>query len=140
MATLIAVGVDGSEGSQNALRWAAELAKRLDAEILAVHVVQDSWLIELNAIQLKTDRLIADRRAKLLGAWTEVLRELGVKYSTSLVQGHVTTELGRRAEELHSDLIVVGGRHAAHRLASHCRTPVVVVPVPGEPRPVPIPG
>jgi nucleotide-binding universal stress UspA family protein len=140
VATTIAVGVDGSASSQNALRWAAELAKRLDAEILAVHVVQDSWLIELNAMQLKTDRLIADRRTKLLGEWTDVLRELDVEYSTSLEQGAVTAELGRRAEELHADLIVVGGRHAAHRLASHCRLPVLVVPVPGEPRPVPIPG
>jgi nucleotide-binding universal stress UspA family protein len=140
MTTRIAVGVDGSASSQHALRWAAELAKRLDAEILAVHVVQDSWVIELNAIQLKADRLIADRRSKLVGEWTDVLRELGVEYSTSLVQGHVTAELGRRAQELHADLIVVGGRHAAHRLASHCRTPVVVVPLPGEPEWVPIPG
>ena len=54
-------------------RWAAELAKRLDAEILAVHVVQDSWLIELNAIQLKTDRRNqrAQRAIERLGAVKE---------------------------------------------------------------------
>jgi nucleotide-binding universal stress UspA family protein len=140
MISRIAVGVDGSDGSQHALRWAAELAKALDAHVLAVHVVPEGWLLELNAIQLKTDALVADRRAKLLGEWTEVLRDQGVAYSTELVHGHLSTELGRRAEELHADLIVVGGRHTAHRVANHCKSPVVVVPEPGGEPEVPIPG
>ena len=36
----ILVGLDGSAGSAGALDWAIALAKALDAEIVAVHVVQ----------------------------------------------------------------------------------------------------
>jgi nucleotide-binding universal stress UspA family protein len=151
----IAVGVDGSDGSQHALSWAADLAKSLDAKILAVHVVPQSWLVELNAFQLKADELIAQRRAKLVGEWTEVLRKHGAGHSTKLVRGNPATDLLRLAQEHHADLVVVGGSrqhgplrdsllgHTSHRVANHSTLPVVVVPVPPDGTEtdwVPIPG
>jgi nucleotide-binding universal stress UspA family protein len=149
----IAVGVDGSEGSEHALSWAAELATSRDVQILAIHVVPDSWLLELNAIQLNSDKLIAERRSKLVGEWTEVLRKHGVGHSTALVHGNPATELLRLAQERHADVVVVGGSrhhgplrdsvlgHTSHRVASHTTLPVVVVPVPGGGGTgVPIPG
>ena len=151
----IAVGVDGSDGSKQALSWAADLAKSFDAQILAVNVVPQSWLIELNAFQLKADELIAQRRAKLAGEWTEILRKQGVGYSTELVRGNPATELLRLAQEHHADLVVVGGSrhhgplrdsvlgHTSHRVANHSTMPVVVVPVFAEGTDtdwVPIPG
>jgi nucleotide-binding universal stress UspA family protein len=151
----IAVGVDGSDGSQHALSWAADLAKSLDAQILAVHVVPESWLVELNAFQLKTDALVASQRAKLVGEWTDELRKHGVGHSTELVRGNPTTELLRVALEHHADLVVVGGSrhhgprrdsllgHTSHRVANHSTVPVVVVPVPVDESDadwVPIPG
>jgi nucleotide-binding universal stress UspA family protein len=150
----IAVGVDGSDGSQHALSWAADLAKSLDAQILAVHVVPESWLVELNAFQLKTDDLVAERRARLVGEWTDVLRGSGVGHTTKLAHGNPTTELLRIAQQDHADLVVVGGArhhgprrdsllgHTAHRVANHSTMPVVVVPVPADSADewVPIPG
>ena len=38
----IVVGVDGSEGSAEALRWAARLASACGAEVVAVHVIDPS--------------------------------------------------------------------------------------------------
>ncbi len=150
----IAVGVDGSDGSQHALSWAADLAKSLDAQIVAIHIVPDSWLLELNAFQLKTDDLVGERRAKLFGEWTDVLRKQGVGHSIKLAQGNPTTELLRIALQHHADLVVVGGArhhgprrdsllgHTAHRIANHSSMPVVVIPVPvdGTEDWVPIPG
>jgi nucleotide-binding universal stress UspA family protein len=151
----IVVGVDGSDGSEHALSWAADLAESLDAQVLAVHVVPESWLIELNAFQLKADELIADRRAKLSEAWTGALRERGVRHTTELVRGNPATELLRIAQEHGADLVVVGGTrhrgprrdsllgHTAHRVANHSTLPVVVVPLPADaadPEWVPIPG
>lgn len=151
----IAVGVDGSEGSQQALRWAADLAKLLDAQILAINVVPQSWLIELNAFQLKADELIAQQRARLVGEWTEVLRTHGVRHFTELVRGNPATDLLRLAHEHHADLVVVGGSrhhgplrdsvlgHTSHRVANHSTLPIVVVPVPADGTGtdwVPIPG
>jgi nucleotide-binding universal stress UspA family protein len=152
---LIAVGVDGSDGAQQALSWAADLANSVDAQVLAVHVVPDSWLMELNAIQLNTDDLVAARRASLVGEWTEVLRKQGVTHSTEFVQGNPTTELLGIAQEHQADLVVVGGTrhrgvrhgsllgHTAHQVANHCTVPVVVVPLPAAETGndwVPIPG
>jgi nucleotide-binding universal stress UspA family protein len=137
----IAVGVDGSEGAERALSWAADLAKAFDAEIFAVHVVPESWLLELNAIQLKTDDLVAARRARLVGEWTAVLREQNVSYLTEFLDGNPAEELLRIAQERHVDLVVVGGTrhhgirrdallgHTAHRVANHSTLPVVVVPL-----------
>jgi nucleotide-binding universal stress UspA family protein len=135
------------------LTWAAELAGSLGAEILAVHVVPESWLVELEAFQLKTDQLVAERRAKLLGAWTDGLRKLGVVYSTEFGRGNPAAELLRIAREHHADLVVVGGSrhhgirrdaigHTAHRIANLSPLPVVVVPQPddGTEDWVPIPG
>jgi nucleotide-binding universal stress UspA family protein len=151
----IAVGVDDSDGSQHALSWAADFAKSLDAQILAVHVVPESWLLELNAFQLKTDELVAAQRAKLVGEWTDVLRKHGVGHSTEFVDGNPPTELLRIAQEHHADLIVVGGSrhhglrrdallgHTAHRVVNHSTVPVVVVPIPADGTEadwVPIPG
>jgi len=151
----IAVGVDGSDGSLHALSWAADLAKSLGAQILAVHVVPQSWLVELNAFQLKGDELIAQRRAELVGEWTDVLRKDGVNHSTELVRGNPATDLIRLAQDHHADLIVVGGSrhhgprrdsllgHTSHRVANHSTLPVVVVPVPADGTEtdwVPIPG
>jgi nucleotide-binding universal stress UspA family protein len=151
----IAVGVDGSEGSQQALIWAADLAKSLNAQILAFNVVPQSWLIELNAFQLKADELIAQQRARLVGEWTDVLRARGVSHFTELVRGNPATDLLRLAQEHHADLVVVGGSrhhgplrdsvlgHTSHRIANHSTVPLVVVPVPadaGDADWVPIPG
>jgi nucleotide-binding universal stress UspA family protein len=137
----IVVGVDGSEGAQRALSWAADLAKSSDAEIFAVHIVPESWLLELNAFQLKTDDLVTSRRAQLVGEWTAVLREQDVPYLTDFLHGNPAAELLRIARERHADLVVVGGTrhhgmrrdallgHTAHRVANHSTLPVVVVPL-----------
>jgi nucleotide-binding universal stress UspA family protein len=151
--TRIAVGVDGSDGSDHALTWAAELAESVGAEILAVHVVPQSWLVELEAFQVKTDQLVAERRAKLLGEWTDGLRKQGVAYSAEFGSGNPAAELLRIAREHHADVIVVGGSphhgirrdaigHTAHRVANLSPLPVVVVPLPddGTEEWVPIPG
>ncbi len=150
----IAVGIDGSDGSLHALSWAAELAQSVGARILAVHVVPESWLLELSAFQLKTDGLVEERRTKLGGEWTEGLRSHRIDYSTAFAHGNPATELLRLAEQYHAELVVVGGSrhggprrgsmlgHTSHRVANYSTLPVVVVPAPddGTKRTVPIPG
>jgi nucleotide-binding universal stress UspA family protein len=150
----LVVGVNGSEASNRATSWSADLATALGAELIVVHVVPNSWLMEISALQVDTKNLVASWRAKLVGEWTEVLREKDVHYITSLLRGDPSAGLIGTAKERHADAIVVGNTHrtglrgrslgtTAHRVVNHSDVPVFVVPThsdPPEEEWVPIPG
>ncbi len=150
----IVVGVDGSPAAENALRWSTDLALSFDAEIVAVYVVPQSWLITLNAFQVKTKTVVAGLRAKLVGEWTDTLRERGVRYTTDCVRGDPSTALLEIADARHADVIVIGGSHhgtlrrallggTAHHIVNRSALPVLVVPMFSEDVDVgygPIPG
>jgi nucleotide-binding universal stress UspA family protein len=145
----IVVGVDGSEGSQRALTWSADLAGPDGAQVVAVHVVPQLWLVQLNAMQVKTKELMADLRSKLVGEWTEELRQRGVHYVTEFLHGTPDAEILAMARSRHADLVVIGGSHhhgllggTAHRIVNHATVPVLVVPdvIDGEEHLGPIPG
>lgn len=124
----IAVGVDGSEYSQAALRWAADLAVTVGGELVVVH-----------AVGLLEHMTMADRGAGV-EAWC---RPIGVRAPTRTVvrDGPPSLVLAAVAEELGCDLIVVGTRGVglAHgslgsttlALLEDARRPVVVLP-PGQ--------
>ena len=150
----IILGVDGTEGSKHATEWTAQMARDVGARIIALHVVSRTWLIELAALQIDTDNIAREQRAKLVGPWTEPLRRMAVHYTTELVSGDPATELLRVAQVRHADLVVIGGTHhhgireallggTAHRILDRSGIPVTVVPLPVPARParyVPIPG
>jgi nucleotide-binding universal stress UspA family protein len=150
----ILVGVDDSNGAQHALRWCAELAASNNSHVYAVHVVSNTWLIELGALQMDSAPVIARARANMVGPWTDPLRERGVEYSTDVVVGDAASLLLGRATERHADLIVLGAsRHrslrdellggTAHRVVNRSSIPIAVVPAPVDPSKttwVPLPG
>ena len=150
----LVAGVDGSDGSQRALRWCADLAAKTNAHVHAVHVASNTWLVELAALQFNTQPMIDELRAKMSGEWTQVLRDRDLVYTADVLQGDPATTLLQTAETHHAALVVVGasshsGLHdellggTAHRLVNLATVPVVVVPTPpGErkERWVPIPG
>src|ERR1700686_1740468 len=91
--TRIVVGVEGSAGSANALRWCAEVAGQTHAEVIVVHagdmpayptafwgpggiVNQDVFTEVMDALQALLD-----------GEWTQSLRDAGVPYRTRLEPG-----------------------------------------------------
>jgi nucleotide-binding universal stress UspA family protein len=150
----ILAGVDGSAGAQHALRWAADLAVTNRAHVYVVHVVSNAWLVELGALQLDSKPVIRRAHVDVVGKWTDVLRESGVEYSTSVLVGNAATELLESIDKCHADLVVLGAsRHSglrdellggtAHRVVNRSHVPVVVVPLPKDdtaPAWVPIPG
>ncbi len=151
----IVVGVDSSEGARRAAAWSAALAGKLGAHVTAVHVVSQTWLVELGALQVDTDELVRQARVELTGTWTAPFRDADLHYTVELAQGDPATELLRVAAERNADLIVIGGTHhsgfrdallggTAHRVVNRGAIPVAVIPVePGDEakkRGVPIPG
>ncbi len=136
----VLVGVDGSEASTQAVRWAAREAALRGTGLHVVH----TWLWPLYHVPLGGSSMVAPG-AGLEAEATRVLREAettardvapDVPVETSLVVGEPATELLRRAPG--SQLVVVGSRglggftglllgSTSISLSAHSPTPVAVV-------------
>jgi nucleotide-binding universal stress UspA family protein len=138
--TSILVGVDGSTTSVRAGWYAAGLARRQRAALIAVYVIQP-W------VEMATggsEPVAAARRAAheqiaddMRSAVEEFFREWGVPVTFIATWGEPFAELCRIAEETRADAVVVGASaQLAHRLVGSLavrlvkagRWPVTVVP------------
>ena len=148
MAGRIVVGIDGSEQSSAALRWAVEEAALRGATVEAVHAwtfvpvttPADSGLVPvpwtdsvdaLEATRALAERIAADQVRDVLGDDHDV--------TVSLVQDDATEALTQAAAG--ADLLVVGNRgrgafkeallgSTSGRVADHAPCPVVIVRAP----------
>lgn len=142
MAGRIVVGVDGSERSVNALRWALDEAKRRDATVDVVHawhypytggvVPGMSYAIDFEEVE-KAAREVLDRAIQ----HARPPRELHVEpilVQSSAARALLDTAIG-------ADLLVVGSRgrggftglllgSVSQQCAHHAPCPVVIVPTP----------
>jgi nucleotide-binding universal stress UspA family protein len=127
----VLVGVDGSSGAQQALRWAAEEAARLDAPltvccvvapvagelpVLATHWGTDVLAAATEQVHRTWPRLPVQAVLRPGHASSELLR---------LSTGHQLAVVGSRGDSGLTGLLI--GSVALH-LVSHGRCPVVVVP------------
>ncbi len=139
------VATDGSPAAQRAVEWSADFARRVDAEVLLVHVVSSlgEWMMSI--AQIDYVRIETEHGLLLEGLWSEPLRETGVRYRTKLTRGDAVKCLLGLADEDDVDFLVIAktGRTAAGdlllggtatRLAHRSTRPVILVP---EPRPWP---
>ncbi len=136
----IVVGVDGSDGAARALQWAAALAGRAGASVLAVHVLtyNHALLRDLTPDTMHTWRRSLEHELK--GRWIKPLSTTGVAHRTMLVDADSPADgLMEVGEREHADLLVVGSRghgtitgrvlgSTSYRLTHQARRPVVVVP------------
>lgn len=148
MAGRIVVGIDGSEHSSAALRWAVEEAKLRSAAVEAVHawsyvpvttpadagLVPVAWtdsIAALEASQQAAERIASDQVREVLGDDHDV--------TISLVQADATEALTQAAAG--ADLLVMGNRgrgalkeallgSTSGRVADHAPCPVVIVRAP----------
>jgi len=138
----ILVGLDGSTGSARALDWAIQLAKALDAEIIAVHVGElltpSALGLGLAPIDLP-DNWMDELQKQFENEWTAALKVAGVKYRTIFEAGPPAPTLIAIAGDQRPDLIVTGSRglggfgelllgSVSHELVLHAQLPVVVIP------------
>ena len=141
-AVVIMVGVDGTDTSLRAAAYAAGLAARQNADLVAVHIMhtpalssgltpQDALIAAgLQQCQTELDDQLRDRL-------TTDAATTGTHLTFRSAHGDPYTELVRLAEQIHPDLLVVGASaHRGHRLIGSLavrlvrlgRWPVTVVP------------
>ena len=136
----IVVGIDGSENSVRALRWAADEARNRDARLTVVH----AWLVPPLAYagmevapvdeELFAEAAEATARSTLQDA---VVGTVPAGIEVLVVRGHAGDVLIREGAK--SDMIVVGSRgrgavaglllgSTSQQVSRHASVPVVVVP------------
>jgi nucleotide-binding universal stress UspA family protein len=136
----IVLGLDGSDGSQAALEWCREHAGILDAEVIAVGVID---LVPLIGLPPTGRPLLEDSCREMsvaLETWVVPLRAADVACRTIVKKGNPAAMLDEVARDEGSNLIVVGRRgrggfaemllgSVPHALAHHACCPLLVVPL-----------
>lgn len=132
----ILVGVDSSSESKQALAFAIELARPINAEVITCHAIgklttiSQGHLIPIDQYRLKIIQEFEDQ-------WCDILNDSGLRSQKIIVDGNPTTTLLAIAEEEQADIIVLGTRShtidsllgsTAHQIIEHSPVPVVVVP------------
>ncbi|HJS27378.1 MAG TPA: universal stress protein [Actinomycetota bacterium] len=143
----ILVGVDGSEGAERALLWAARLARATGAEVVAAHALGTAMLANGFAFVAGTSydnwqRAWKDLRTHtqqtMEESWCRPLADAGISFRAEVVDGGVEA-LIELAASVDADLLVVGRRGRggfaelvlgsfSHHLVHHAMQPVVIIP------------
>jgi nucleotide-binding universal stress UspA family protein len=136
--SLILVGVDGSRTSLRAAAYAAGLARRQHARLLAVYVTR---LPASVGVAPGVAPALSEAATEAANELERQLRDgaarLGLEVEFRAVVGDPWTELNRAATETKADALVVGAsEHAGHRIVGSLamrlvragKWPVTVVP------------
>jgi nucleotide-binding universal stress UspA family protein len=136
----IAVGVDGSESSAAALKWAIRLAKGMGSQVIAVYAIDiPVFLLEPYDVPIQFDEeWRAAMKSEFEDRWCKPLKVAGVRYRAIMEDGRAASVVAAVADRENADVIVVGRRgrggvaelllgSASHELVLHSRRPVMVV-------------
>lgn len=148
----ILVALDGSEPSNNALEHAATIAKKFDAELILVAVVQRMMIPifpdeGFGAIPLSAAKDMAQYQDKMRVLYQNVLKEAeekvkeeypGVKTESILKEGRPSATIVEQAEKDDVDIIVMGSRgiggytgwilgSTSRRVVDSCTKPILIV-------------
>jgi nucleotide-binding universal stress UspA family protein len=119
MISTVAAGTDGSATAAEAVRAAAEIARRFDAKLVLLSAFQDSggpvdredapaelqWAVSPSA-----------RVREILARTAEDLQGLGISCSTLVDQGDPADVLVRLASECDADVLVIGSKGMHRRV------------------------
>lgn len=134
----LVVGVDGSEESAAALRWASE-SLAPGGRLHAVHTVSFAAELAVDAVLGDSVGLRHRRESDLASAWIASVADADVTLTTEVVEGGVAESLLVSAAQLDADAVVLGHHphtrfgpqmvgHVTADVLRHARRPVVVIP------------
>jgi nucleotide-binding universal stress UspA family protein len=118
MITTVAVATDGSETAAEAVRMAAEVARRFDASLVLLSAFQDKGgtdrSSDLSELQWSSNPLARIR--ELLARAEEEVRRGGIDCSSLIDEGDTVDILLRLAAECGADLLVIGNKGMQRRV------------------------
>lgn len=122
MINKIVVAIDGSEAAQRAVDFSVELAKKFDAKIDIVNVIQYPTITYYDSDQSFYDSLVqrmTNTASAKLDEAANVVKKSGIVVNTHVLQGDARFILADQVpEQLNPDLIVMGktGTNAVMRV------------------------
>lgn len=140
----LVVGVDGSDGSQRALRWAAA---QTPERLTVVHGFSPGLELLAAAAQINLDPARAEHERLLRTTWSEAGRAEATELETVLVDDNPAKSLAHVALTRKADAIVLGhhglnpwsAHHVgdiAGRLLHHCPVPLILTSATTEAEPL----
>ncbi|WP_423792199.1 universal stress protein [Methanocaldococcus indicus] len=139
----IVIPTDGSDVSNEALKHGYYIAKKMDAEVYVIYVVDISPFVGLPAEGTweMIEQMLKEEGEEILKKSKEIANEYDLDVKTELLEGIPAKEIVEFAEKIKADLIVMGttGKTGLERILlgsvaerviknSHC--PVLVVKKP----------
>ncbi len=105
----IGVGLDGSEAGYRALKGALDLAKKLEAKIVGLHVLPiPADFAELGTPVVELEAELRKEAEAILSRGREEAEAAGISYEAVVLEGHAAEALARYGEKEGLDLLVVG--------------------------------
>ena len=116
MVSIVAVGVDESATAAEAVKMAAELACRFDAQLVLLTAYRhDDGAAPADA-ELQWATSSSARQHEILARTEDRLRREGVRCSTLSAEGSPADVLVRLAAECKADVLVVGNKDMQRRV------------------------
>ncbi|HEV2952916.1 MAG TPA: universal stress protein, partial [Candidatus Dormibacteraeota bacterium] len=108
----IVVGVDGSPASNQAVRWAAQIATALKAEVVAVFAVRPPppWALGFGTPAQADPTWRAEIDETMRKDWCAPLAAARVKFRIAVHAGLPAKVISAVANEINADLVVIGRR------------------------------
>jgi nucleotide-binding universal stress UspA family protein len=116
MISTVAVGTDGSATAAEAVRVAADMARRYDAELVLLSAYHDSGHVRVSESELQWAQNPAARLREIVARIEEDLRRQGVGCRTLMDEGDPAEVLVRLAEECGADILVIGNKGMKRRV------------------------
>ncbi len=135
----IVVGVDGSEESRQAARWAAARAQETGSEVILVHALGPDAQFWNDLPPLGFSNWRARVRTRLRKEWSAPVREAHVPFRSMVIDADPVQALSAVAKAERADVIAVGAPSKGHltdrvigsftqRLLHRSHHPVTIVP------------
>ncbi len=116
MISTIAVGTDGSETAAEAVKQAAELATRFDAELVLLSAFKDGPAPATGGDEAQWAHNPAAQTREILARTEAALGEQGIECRTIVDEGDPADVLVRLAADCGADVLVIGNKGIQRRV------------------------